>query len=274
MIQTPESLIVEDAVLTYGKGEFATPALRGVSLTAKPGEVLLIRGPSGSGKTTLLQLMGAMKEPDKGKVSICGTPTTGLSQKRLRAMRLNRIGFVFQFFNLLSSLRAWENIAAPLDIIGMDRGAAEKRAKALLAEFGLADRADHFPKQLSGGQRQRLAVARAIAHDPPVILADEPTAALDTENGQAVAQILRDLAVKEGRIVVLVSHDHRLEPMVDREITIEDGRVVEERGPARPKSNALRSTLSALIEARRAASGDGRGGSGARQEGPRISSLS
>ena len=273
MIQTPESLIVEDAVLTYGKGEFATPALRGVSLTAKPGEVLLIRGPSGSGKTTLLQLMGAMKEPDKGSVSICGTPTTGLSQKRLRAMRLNRIGFVFQFFNLLSSLRAWENIAAPLDIIGMDRGAAEKRAKALLADFGLADRADHFPRQLSGGQRQRLAVARAIAHDQPVILADEPTAALDTENGQAVAQILRDLAVKEGRIVVLVSHDHRLEPMVDREITIEDGRVVEERGAARPK-NALRSTLSALIEARRAAGGDNRGTGGASRQAARTSLLS
>lgn len=224
-----QSLIVEDAALTYGKGEAATPALRGVSLVARPGEVLLIRGPSGSGKTTLLQLMGALKTPDRGRVSICGEPTAGLGQRQLRGIRLSKIGFVFQFFNLFPTLSAWENVALPLDLVGRSRPAAEARARELLDRLGLADRADHRPGQLSGGQRQRVAVARALAHDPAVILADEPTAALDGVSGQAVVDTLRTLARREGRIVVLVSHDQRLMDKADREITIEDGRIVSER---------------------------------------------
>ncbi|MBB3996736.1 ABC transporter ATP-binding protein [Aureimonas pseudogalii] len=229
MSANDQALVVEDAALTYGSGEAATPALRGVSLTARPGEVLLIRGPSGSGKTTLLQLMGALKTPDRGRVSICGTSTTGLGQRQLQAIRLRRIGFVFQFFNLFPTLSAWENVALPLDLVGRDRRSAERRARALLADLGLADRADHRPGELSGGQRQRVAVARALAHDPQVILADEPTAALDGASGLVVVETLRSLAHREGRIVVLVSHDARLADKADREITVEDGRIVAEQ---------------------------------------------
>ncbi|KQT54865.1 hypothetical protein ASG43_04805 [Aureimonas sp. Leaf454] len=228
MSASDRSLVVEDVALTYGRGEAATLALRGVSLVARPGEVLLIRGPSGSGKTTLLQLMGALKTPDRGRVTICGAPTSGLSQKQLQAIRLSRIGFVFQFFNLFPTLTAWENVALPLDLVGRDRRAGERRARQLLDDLGLAHRADHRPGQLSGGQRQRVAVARALAHDPLIILADEPTAALDGASGQTVVETLRGLAHREGRIVVLVSHDQRLADKADREITVEDGRIVTE----------------------------------------------
>ncbi|KQT68978.1 MULTISPECIES: ABC transporter ATP-binding protein [unclassified Aureimonas] len=229
------SVVVEGAHLRYGKGETGTYALRGVSLCAQGGEVLMIRGPSGSGKTTLLQLMGAMKVPDQGSVRICGDATTGAKAPALRRLRLARIGFVFQFFNLFPTLSAWENVAVPLDLIGYGRAKAEARARALLGELGLADRADHKPGQLSGGQRQRVAVARALAHDPAVILADEPTAALDGQSGGAVVELLRRLAHEEGRVVVIVSHDQRLMDKVDRHVTIEDGLVVGD-DPARPHS--------------------------------------
>ncbi len=222
---------VENAHLWYGKGETGTHALRGVSLVAEPGEVLMVRGPSGSGKTTLLQLMGALKVPDKGQVTICGETTDGASSADLRRMRLARIGFVFQFFNLFPTLTAWENVAIPLDIRGVDRRTAEKRARDLLAEVGLADRAHHKPGQLSGGQRQRVAVARALMNEPDVILADEPTAALDGVTGAMVVEAFRRLAREKQRVVVLVSHDQRVENLVDRSITIEDGLVVSESGP-------------------------------------------
>ncbi len=203
--------------------------------------MLLIRGPSGSGKTTLLQLMGALKTPDRGRVVICGEPTAGLGQRQLRALRLSRIGFVFQFFNLFPTLSAWENVALPLDLVGRSRKAAEDRARELLAGLGLSDRADHRPSQLSGGQRQRVAVARALAANPAVILADEPTAALDGASGMMVVDTLRTLAHREGRIVVLVSHDQRLMEKADREIVVEDGRIVSERtapAPSAPREMA------------------------------------
>ncbi len=224
---------VEDAHLWYGKGEATTYALRGVTVVAEPGEILMIKGPSGSGKTTLLQLMGALKTPDKGEVSICGESTTGANAAGLRAIRLRRIGFVFQFFNLFPTLSAWENVAIPLDIKGMDLDLAEQKARTMLEEVGLADRADHKPGQLSGGQRQRVAVARALMNEPDVILADEPTAALDGTNGAIVVGALRRLAHEKRRIVVVVSHDQRLEDQVDRSITIEDGLVVRESTAAR-----------------------------------------
>ena len=226
MSSQSRAIHVEDAHLWYGKGEAGTHALRGVTITAEPGEVLMIKGPSGSGKTTLLQLMGALKTPDRGQVSICGESTHGASASVLRSMRLRRIGFVFQFFNLFPTLSAWENVAIPLDIKGVSLAEAETRARAMLDEVGLADRADHKPGQLSGGQRQRVAVARALMNEPDIILADEPTAALDSTNGAIVVAALRRLAHDKGRVVVVVSHDQRLEDQVDRLITIEDGLVV------------------------------------------------
>lgn len=232
---------VEDAHLWYGKGEAGTYALRGVTVIAQPGEILMIKGPSGSGKTTLLQLMGALKTPDRGLVSICGDSTEGASASELRDIRLRRIGFVFQFFNLFPTLSAWENVAIPLDIKGVKLRDAEERARAMLDEVGLSDRADHKPGQLSGGQRQRVAVARALMNEPDVILADEPTAALDGANGTIVVGALRRLAHEKGRVVVVVSHDQRLEDQVDRSITIEDGLVVHETRPAILKpSSAIR----------------------------------
>lgn len=217
---------VEAAQLWYGAAETGTHALRGVSLVAKAGEVLMIRGPSGSGKTTLLQLMGALKTPGQGDVSICGETTTGCSAAALRNLRLRRIGFVFQFFNLFPTLSAWENVAIPLDIKGVPPRDSERAARAMLDEVGLSDRADFKPGQLSGGQRQRVAVARALMNEPDVILADEPTAALDGANGAIVVAALRRLAHEKGRVVVVVSHDQRLHDQVDRSITIEDGLVV------------------------------------------------
>ncbi len=226
-------VIVDDAHLWYGEGETGTYALRGVSLDVAAGEVVMIQGPSGSGKTTLLQLLGGLKTPGRGQVTICGETTEGLSAINLRKLRLRRIGFVFQFFNLLPSLNAWENVALPLDVIGVPRAEAEKRARKLLAEVGLADRANHRPNQLSGGQRQRVAVARALSNEPSVILADEPTAALDGVNGAQVIDAMRRLAHEKSRIVVIVSHDQRVQGMVDRVITVEDGLIVP-NGPHYP----------------------------------------
>ncbi len=219
-------IVVEDAHQWYGKGELGAHALRGISMTARPGEVLMVRGPSGSGKTTLLQLMGALRTPDKGELTICGESTRGLRSVALRELRLRRIGFIFQFFNLFPTLTAWENVALPLDICGIGGKEAEHRAKALLEEVGLQDRLNHRPGQLSGGQRQRVAIARALSNEPEVILADEPTAALDGVNGALVIRILQKLAHEKGRIVVIVSHDERVEKMVDRAVTVEDGKIV------------------------------------------------
>ncbi|CAN1549667.1 SalX ABC-type antimicrobial peptide transport system, ATPase component [Rhabdaerophilaceae bacterium] len=222
------TITVESAHLRYGNKDTGTYALRGVSLAAHSGEVLMIRGPSGSGKTTLLQLMGALKLPDVGSVTICGECTQGYGQHELRSLRLRRIGFIFQFFNLFPTLTAWENVAVPLDLNDIAASDAEIRARALLAELGLESRADAKPGQLSGGQRQRVAVARALANDPEIILADEPTAALDGESGALVVGTLRRLAHEKNRTVVIVSHDQRLEDKVDRYISVEDGLIVAE----------------------------------------------
>ena len=226
MTESARQIMVEDAHLRYGDAETGTYALRGVSFMAEAGEVLMIRGPSGSGKTTALQLMGALKTPDAGQVTICGMPTDGLAQAELRAIRLQRIGFVFQFFNLFPTLTAWENVVVPLDLAGVTGSEAERRARALLDELGLTARADAKPGQLSGGQRQRVAIARALVNDPDIILADEPTAALDGESGAIVIGALQRLAHEKGRVVVIVSHDQRLEDKVDRFLTVEDGLIV------------------------------------------------
>lgn len=219
---------VQNTSMRYGQGDTLVHALRGVTLSANPGEVLMIRGPSGSGKTTLLQLMGALKTPTEGEVRICGQATGGLSARQLKEVRLRNIGFVFQFFNLFPTLKAWENVAVPLDLIGVRGSAAEQRCRRLLDELGLGERADFMPQKLSGGQRQRVAIARALAHDPPVVLADEPTAALDGEAGAIVTDLLCRLARQEGRVVVIVTHDARVEPYVDRIATIQDGRLLED----------------------------------------------
>ena len=212
--------------MRYGEGVTAVKALRGVSLDVEAGEVLMVRGPSGSGKTTLLQILGALQRPTAGELSIYGVRIDGLPVEELRRIRIETIGFVFQSYNLFPTLKAWENVAVALDLLGWERRAAEERARQLLDEFGMTPRADVFPAKLSGGQRQRVAIARALAHDPVLILCDEPTAALDRESGAMVTECLRVLAHDQQRAVVVVSHDARLEPLVDRIVTIEDGLLV------------------------------------------------
>ena len=213
-------------VMRYGEGATAVSALRGVSLEVRSGEVLMVRGPSGSGKTTLLQIIGALQRPTAGELSIYDVRIDGLPVEELRRIRLQTIGFVFQSYNLFPTLKAWENVAVALDLVGWARHAAEERARALLDAFDLSSRAEFFPSTLSGGQRQRVAIARALAHDPAIILCDEPTAALDRESGAMVTECLRVLAHDQQRAVVVVSHDARLEPLVDRIVTIEDGLLV------------------------------------------------
>jgi putative ABC transport system ATP-binding protein len=215
-----------DLQMRYGEGALAVDALRGVSLDVFAGELLMVRGPSGSGKTTLLQLIGALLRPTGGQLSIYGYRIDGLPPEELRRIRLEQVGFVFQSYNLFPTLKAWENVAVALDLIGWDRRSGEKRARAILDELDMAHRADFFPSKLSGGERQRVAIARALAHDPAIILADEPTAALDRKNGAVVIELLRVLAHGQKRAVVVVSHDTRLEPQADRIVTIEDGHLI------------------------------------------------
>jgi putative ABC transport system ATP-binding protein len=214
---------IDGARMVYGTGEAAVHALKGVSLAVRAGEILMLMGPSGSGKTTLLQIAGALLSPSAGTVRLAGERVDGLSQEELGRRRLRHFGFVFQHYNLFPALTAAENVAIALDLKGVP--AAGRRAAALSAldRVGLADRAGHFPAQLSGGQKQRVAIARALAGKPDAILADEPTAALDSASGKRVVDLLHDLAKAQGRAVVLVTHDPRIVDAADRIVRIEDG---------------------------------------------------
>ncbi len=217
---------VEDAGVTYGDGSTALIALDRVSLDVHAGEVLLITGPSGSGKTTLLQLLGCLRQPTRGVLRLQGRALATENEAALSRLRLQHFGFVFQGYNLFPTLTAWENVAVALDLKGVRGAAAEPRARVLLDAVGLAARADAYPATLSGGQKQRIAIARALAGDPAVILADEPTAALDSGAGAQIAGLLRALADQARRAVVIVTHDPRLLPFADRVVALEDGRMV------------------------------------------------
>jgi putative ABC transport system ATP-binding protein len=217
-------ITVSDIRKVYASGAAAVRALDGVSLTISPGEVVLLMGPSGSGKTTLLSIMGCILRPTSGRVAIDGRDVTGLDERELPRVRLENIGFIFQGFNLFPTLTARENVEMALNLAGRDDRA---RADALLDRVGLLDKADAFPADLSGGQKQRVAIARALANDPKIVMADEPTAALDSASGRAVAELLAGLAHERGRAVVIVSHDPRVLPFADRTVQIEDGRIKE-----------------------------------------------
>jgi putative ABC transport system ATP-binding protein len=222
----------EEVCLRYGEGATGVQALNGVSLTVRQGEVMMILGPSGSGKTTLLQILGALIQPTSGGVLVGGHRTNSMSANELRRLRLDFFGFVFQAHHLIPTLNTWENVALALDIKGVRGQAAERRSRELLDVLGLANRAEAYPAQLSGGQRQRVAIARACALDPPVILADEPTASLDGTSGWQVTSLFRELAERQGRAVVLVTHDTRLTSAADRTVLLEDGRIVSDAATA------------------------------------------
>src|SRR5262249_7748298 len=199
--------------------------LHPLSLQIPRGQFLAIVGPSGSGKSTLLGLIAGLDSPTSGSVLIDGVDITRLDEDRLAKLRGEKIGFVFQFFHLIPSLTARENVSVPMEITGV--ADARRRAEALLEEVGLTGRAHHYPSQLSGGEQQRVALARALANDPPIVLADEPTGNLDTYNGRHIMDLLRAIHSARGTTVVLVTHDAELAALADGRLVLRDGRVVE-----------------------------------------------
>ncbi|MFN7623737.1 MAG: ABC transporter ATP-binding protein, partial [Acidobacteriota bacterium] len=214
---------VRGVTKTYGTGDAVVHALEGIDLEVRSGEVLFLMGPSGSGKTTLLSIMGCILRPTGGLVSIGGEEVTGLKESQLPRVRLARIGFIFQGFNLFPALTVRENVELALELKGIRGRNARHRSGELLERVGLLDKALQWPANLSGGQKQRVAIARALAGEPGIILADEPTAALDGTTGRAILDLLRELAHEKGRAVVIVTHDSRALPYADRIVTIEDG---------------------------------------------------
>jgi putative ABC transport system ATP-binding protein len=225
------AISVRDLTKTYSSGASEVRALQGVSLDVLSGEVVMLMGPSGSGKTTLLSIMGCILRASQGSVRIRGREVTRLSEKQLPRVRLDNIGFIFQGFNLFPTLTACENVELALDLKGIRGRGARLRARQLLEQVGLDDKRRSFPADLSGGQKQRVAIARALAGDPEIILADEPTAALDSMSGRAVMEMLRDLARLRRRAVVVVTHDNRVLEFADRIVHIEDGRLRESITP-------------------------------------------
>ena len=219
------AITVRNLTKTYEEGTAGTLALRGIDLDVHPGELLLLMGPSGSGKTTLLSIMGCILTATSGSVRIAGREVVGFSEKQLPALRLEHIGFVFQGFNLFPTLTAGENVELMLDLKGASSAKAKHRAEELLEQVGLGEKYGAFPADLSGGQKQRVAIARALAGDPGIILADEPTAALDSHTGRTVMEMMTELAHKRGRAVVIVTHDSRVVNYADRIVRIEDGAI-------------------------------------------------
>jgi putative ABC transport system ATP-binding protein len=209
---------------TVSSGGRPLTILHPLDLHVKAGERLAIVGPSGSGKSTLIGLMAGLDQPTSGEILIDGTDITRLGEDALARLRGEKIGFVFQFFHLVPSLTAFENVLVPMEIAGR-RGAPE-RARALLEEVGLGDRGHHYPSQLSGGEQQRVAVARALSNEPAVVMADEPTGNLDSTNGQHVIDLLFDVNARRGTTLVLVTHDAALAARADVQLTLRDGRVV------------------------------------------------
>jgi putative ABC transport system ATP-binding protein len=222
---TDDPVVVLDGVgKSYGEGPSAVEALRSVSLAVNRGELVVVLGPSGSGKTTLLNVVGALERPSHGRVVVAGQELELLDEKARTAFRSKQVGFVFQFFNLVPTLTALENVSLVLELTGRDD--VDRRARRALDGVGLGQRLDHFPAQMSGGEQQRVAIARAVAKDPALVLCDEPTGALDLETGRLVLQQLRRLNRDEGRTVVMVTHNAAIGAMADRVLRMRSGEVV------------------------------------------------
>lgn len=216
----------------YGEGPSRVTALRGIDLDVRSGELMMMVGPSGCGKTTLISVIAGILDRDEGECSVFGADFSTLRARERTAYRGRNIGFVFQAFNLLPTLTAAENVAVPLMILGVPCLRAVKQGKEMLARVGLGDRSHALPSQLSGGQQQRVAIARALVHDPRLIVCDEPTSALDHETGHRVMELFKEIAVRPGRALVIVTHDQRIFSFADRIARLDDGRVVRVSTPS------------------------------------------
>jgi putative ABC transport system ATP-binding protein len=214
---------VENVARRFGSGATEVIAVHDVSLKMMPGEVVLIMGPSGSGKTTLLSMLGGLLRPSNGRIQIGTDDLTQLDERHLPDVRLRHIGFIFQDFNLLSALSCLDNVALVGQLNGLSRKESRQRAQALLEQLGLGHRLNFLPEKLSGGEKQRVAIARALINRPNIILADEPTANLDSHHGHETMRLLRRIAKEEQRSVIIVSHDQRIKDIADRILWLEDG---------------------------------------------------
>jgi putative ABC transport system ATP-binding protein len=224
------ALELRNVTKVYGQGAAEVHALRGVDLVVEPGVLVAIMGPSGSGKSTLLTIAGTLEDPTSGEVLVGGTPLSAMSRNDRARLRRRAIGYVFQDFNLLAGLTAVENVALPLELDGVGAKAAHATGLAALEELGLGDRAARFPDELSGGERQRVAVARAVVGDRHLLLADEPSGALDSANGEAVMRLIR-AACRRGVAGVVVTHDAQLASWADRVVFLRDGHMVDQTAP-------------------------------------------
>lgn len=218
-------LLLESVVKEFRRGENVVRAVDGVTLSVSPGEFVAIMGKSGSGKSTLLHLMSGLQQPTGGRLRVMGQDLSTLSDDQVTLLRRDRMGFVFQFFNLLPTLTALENVALPLLLARIPTPEAERRAAALLKTVGLAGRAQHKPDELSGGQMQRVAIARALVADPPLLFADEPTGNLDSVSGEEILLLLKEMQATRGQTIIMVTHDAKAAAYGDRLITMRDGRI-------------------------------------------------
>jgi putative ABC transport system ATP-binding protein len=224
---------LKDVWKTYNMGEFDVHALRGVSLDIKKNEFVAIVGPSGSGKSTMMNMVGCLDLPSKGQVFLDGDDITGFSESKLASTRGKKIGFVFQQFNLIPTLTALENVMLPLEFQDVNSSLAREKAKELLNLVGLQDRMEHLPSQLSGGQMQRVAIARSLAPDPEIILADEPTGNLDSKTGEFILGFFNKIYEEDGKTIIIVTHDLNIANYAKRTIHLKDGKVekIESRRP-------------------------------------------
>lgn len=233
-------LVARGITKELGQGAGRVVAVKGVDISLTPGELTLLMGPSGSGKTTLLSILGCILTATSGEVEIDGNKTHGLTPEQLAKLRRTNIGYIFQSYNLFPTLTALENVRIALDVAGHSGPGALARAKQALCDVGLSHKFQSYPANLSGGEKQRVAVARAIASAPAIVLADEPTAALDSENGHGVMKLLAEIAKSQNRSILVVTHDPRTLSYADRVIRIEDGRIIgEERGGHKRAAQAL-----------------------------------
>jgi putative ABC transport system ATP-binding protein len=224
---TKHAIVCKGVTKHYGEGSAKVVALRGVDLEIDKGELLMLVGPSGCGKTTLISVIAGILDRDAGECTVFGKDFSAMGQRQRTLLRGREIGFVFQAFNLLPTLTAAENVAVPLMILGESRSAAVKKAEGMLAAVGLGDRARSMPNQLSGGQQQRVAISRALIHEPKLIVCDEPTSALDHETGHVIMRLLKNMALRDDRALVIVTHDQRIFPFADRIAKMDDGRIVK-----------------------------------------------